>query len=189
MRLPKIILEGDGRLLGFETPRSALGGPVPVVGWREWAGLPALGIAWVEAKIDTGARTSALHVNSVEAFEAGGRAAVRFDVIGEAESVPWHEAPVADRRWVRSSNGEAELRFVIRTELALASRVWPIDLTLTNRERMELPMLVGREALAGRALVDAEKSWLWGKPVWRDTRVSAKPMRHKRLSGGPGDPR
>lgn len=187
MRLPKIILEGDERLAGLGTAPSALLAEVPVVGWREWAGLPGLGIARVEAKMDTGARSSALHVSSIEAFEDGGRAAVRFDVIGESETVPWHEALVADRRMVRSSNGEAELRFVIRTDLALAGRTWPIDLTLTNRERMELPMLVGREALAGRVLVDAEKSWIWGKPVWRDVARSGRPRRPRPLAGRPGD--
>jgi hypothetical protein len=177
MRLPKIILEGDDRLVGLPAMRSRIDAGIPVVGWREWAGLPALGIAWVEAKIDTGARSSALHVNSVEAFEASGRAAVRFDVIGEAETVPWHEALVADKRMVRSSNGESELRFVIRTELALAGRIWPVDLTLTNRERMELPMLVGREALAGRVLVDPDKPWIWGQPVWRDAPRRGRPGR------------
>jgi ribosomal protein S6--L-glutamate ligase len=121
----------------------------------------------VEAKIDTGARTSALHANSIEPFEADGAAWVRFDVAGESESVPWHEAPVADRRSVRSSNGETEQRYVIRTGLVLAGRAWPVEISLTNRERMELPMLIGREALAGRVLVDAEKSWLWGRPRWR----------------------
>jgi hypothetical protein len=164
MPLPKILLTGDARLAAFSATRLNSGDEPPVVGWREWAGLPLLGIARAMAKIDTGARTSALHANSIEFFETGGQAWVRFDVTGEAETMPWHEAPVTDQRLVRSSNGEAELRSVIRTDLFLAGRTWPIELTLTNRERMELPMLIGREALAGRVLVDAGKSWLSGEP-------------------------
>lgn len=164
MPLPKILLTGDRRLAAFSDMPTRQEGHALVIGWREWVGLPDLGIARVAAKIDTGARTSSLHANSIEPFDADGAPWVRFDVAGEAESVPWHEAPIADRRSVRSSNGEAELQFVIRTRLLLGGRSWPAEVTLTNRERMELPMLIGREALAGRALVDAEKSWLCGRP-------------------------
>jgi hypothetical protein len=164
MSFPKILLDGDERLSAF--PEAAVAsrmGRRVTIGWREWAGLPQLGIARIMAKIDTGARTSALHANSIEAFDQDGAAWVRFDVAGEAEGAPWHEAPISDRRLVRSSNGKAELRHVIRTELALAGRVWTIEVTLTNRERMDLPMLIGREALAGRVLVDAQKSWVAGR--------------------------
>lgn len=180
---PKILLAGDSRLAAFPAEKGDLDDSLVVVGWREWAGLPTLGIARVKAKADTGARTSALHVNSVEAFERGRTTFVRFDVTGETEGVAWHEAPVADRRLFKSSNGETELRFVIRTELGLAGRVWPVEISLTNRERMELPMLVGREALAGRVLVDAEKSWLWGRPTWKVRPPSKTPARRKRRSG------
>ena len=165
MPLPNILLVGDERLSAFSGhPAEGADGRF-VVGWREWAGLPRLGIARVKAKIDTGARTSALHANSIDLYESDGGPWVRFDVAGEGENAPWHEAPVADRRSVRSSNGGTELRFVIRTELALGGRAWAANITLTNRERMELPMLIGREALAGRVLVDAERSWLCGQPM------------------------
>lgn len=171
MPLPKILLNGDERLAAFPTlDISRQDGPI-VVGWREWAGLPQLGIARAMAKIDTGARTSALHANFIQPFEADGAPWVRFDVTGEAETMPWHETRIADQRLVRSSNGETELRNVIRTNLFLAGQVWPIELTLTNRERMELPMLIGREALAGRVLVDAQKSWLSGEPRLRPRRI------------------
>ena len=93
--------------------------------------------------------------------------------------MPWHEAPVSDRRVVRSSNGETELRYVIRTALSIAGQTWSVDITLTNRERMDLPMLIGREALAGRALVDPQRSWLCGRPHWR----SLEPRRAPRPSG------
>jgi hypothetical protein len=185
MSTPKLLLNGDPRLSAFPDRLARERADIIVVGWREWAGLPRLGIARVKAKLDTGARTSALHANSIVAFEAAGTNWVRFDVTGEAETAPWHEAPVFDRRLVRSSNGEAELRFVIRTELLLAGQAWPIELTLTNRERMELPMLIGREAMAGRVLVDAAKSWLWGRPVWRAPRArfTADGPRRKRPVG------
>jgi hypothetical protein len=121
----------------------------------------------------------------IEPFEVDEMEWVRFDVTGEAENAPWHEAPVADRRVVRSSNGETELRFVIRTELALAGRVWPVDITLTNRERMELPMLIGREALAG-VLVDAERSWLWGQPLLRPKPGRNPAQKRRPLRSGEG---
>jgi hypothetical protein len=171
MPLPKILLISDRRLAAFPELATDAGDNVLIVGWREWAGLPGLGIARVKAKIDTGARTSALHANSIEPFKVRGALWVRFDVTGEAENVPWHEAKVADRRNVRSSNGETELRFVISTELLLAGRIWPAEITLTNREKMDLPMLIGREALSGRVLVDAARSWLWGRPDWRAVRA------------------
>ena len=178
MRAPKILLKGDRRLAAFTEPEGD-GTAIQVVGWREWVALPELGIARVKAKMDTGARSSALHANSIEPYEHDGTACVRFDVMGEAESVPWHEAPVSDRRMVRSSNGETELRYVIRTALSIAGQTWPVDITLTNRERMDLPMLIGREALAGRALVDPQRSWLCGRPHWR----SLEPRRAPRPIG------
>ena len=178
MRAPKILLLGDRRLAAFTRPDPD-GTETQIVGWREWVALPELGIARVKAKMDTGARSSALHANSIEPYEHNGAPCVRFDVMGEAENVPWHEAPVADRRLVRSSNGETELRYVIRTALSIAGQTWPVDITLTNRERMDLPMLIGREALAGRALVDPQRSWLCGRPHWR----SLEPRRAHRRSG------
>jgi hypothetical protein len=179
MPLPKVLLDGDERLGAFaKHGKLARSEARFVVGWREWAGLPRLGIARVKAKIDTGARTSALHANSIEFYESDGEPWVRFDVAGEGKSAPWHEARVADRRSVRSSNGGTELRFVIRTELALGGRAWAANITLTNRERMELPMLIGREALAGRVLVDAERSWLCGQPVFPKAE-KPKPVRRK----------
>jgi hypothetical protein len=185
MNRPKVLLSGDERLSAFRASGAPDTAEPLVVGWREWASLPELGIAQVEAKIDTGARTSALHANSIEAFERDGARWVRFDVTGEAASVPWHEAPVADRRSIRSSNGETEVRYVIRTALSLAGRVWPVEISLTNRERMELPMLIGRAALAGRVLVDAEKSWLCGRPRWRSVRRrSARPPKVRRRNSG-----
>ena len=164
MPLPKILYAGDPRAAGLTSEVSRAGSSPLLVGWREWVGLPQLGLAGIMAKIDTGARTSALHANSIEIFERTQETWVRFDVTGEGEQVPWHEMKLAGQRMVRSSNGISELRCVIATELRLGGRRWPIEVTLTNREKMELPMLIGREALAGRVIVDAAKSWQCGKP-------------------------
>ncbi|MGQ7792528.1 ATP-dependent zinc protease family protein [Faunimonas sp. B44] len=174
MTSPKIFLAGDPRISALS--RSAdkpPGGPL-VIGWREWASLPGLGIGLIHAKIDTGAKTSSLHAGSIEPFDKDGAPYVRFDVTGEGADTPWHEAKIVDRRQVRSSNGGVETRYVIRCDLGLADRVWPIELSLTNRERMDLPMLIGREALAGRALVDAARSWLCGRPDFRRRATRAR---------------
>jgi hypothetical protein len=179
MNHPKILLIGDPRLEAFSPSQVAGSAGQNVVGWREWAGLPVLNIARLMAKVDTGARTSALHANFIDQFERNGQPWVRFDVAGEAEGMPWHEVEVLDQRLIRSSNGETEMRNVIRTELYLAGRTWPIELTLTNRERMELPMLIGREALAGRVLVDAEKSWLSGRLIVRPPRSRPADAPHR----------
>ena len=174
--IPKIILRGDSRLAAFP-PRPGLEARPLTVGWREWLELPDLGIARIMAKIDTGARTSALHAGSIEPFEVEGQPFVRFDVTGEGHRAPWHEAPVADRRSVRSSNGGTEERLVIRTRLMLGPESWVAEVSLTKRDSMDLPMLIGREALAGWALVDPAQSWLWGQP-----RAEPRPRRRR---GGP----
>lgn len=163
MPLPKILLETDPRLERFEL-RPGKGHSI--VGWREWSALPDLGIARIKAKIDTGAKTSSLHASRIKVLERAGESVVAFDVIGEGShrGERHHEAPLVDRRVVKSSNGEMQERFVIATRLSLAGRRWTIELTLADRTAMELPMLIGREALSGRVLVDSGASYLWGRP-------------------------
>ncbi len=128
-----------------------------MIGWREWVRLPALGVQAVKAKVDTGARSSAIHAFDVHIDEDGPIVRVRFKIHpiqDESKSSVACEAPLFDRRWVRSSNGKRELRPVIRTELALMDETWPIDLTLTSRDVMGFRMLLGREAIRRRLLVD-----------------------------------
>ncbi len=121
------------------------------LGWEEWLSLPELGLPALKAKVDTGARTSALHASDIEPFGPADRPRVRFAVHpipGHAElSIPC-SAPIVDRREVVSSNGEAEYRYVIETNVRIGERVWPIEVTLTDRGAMAYRMLLGRQALA-----------------------------------------
>jgi len=136
---------------------------VVIVGWREWVSLPELGIDLLEAKIDTGARTSALHVEDLEAYaDATGRRMVRFR---RTRGAPVIEVEAIDHRGVKSSGGQVQERYVIRTLLCLAHHARRVEITLTNRATMKYDMLVGRSTLGDRFLVQASESYLTGKPV------------------------
>lgn len=142
--------------------------PDDVLGWREWVALPDLGISAVKAKVDTGARSSSLHAYDVRYVRRGGHRYVRFDahpVQRNDRRIVHCEAPLHDERYVRSSNGKRELRPVIRTTCAIDGREWAIDLTLTSRDTMGFRMLLGREAIRGRFIVDAGRSYLYRKLV------------------------
>ena len=143
---------------------------LPVVGWREWVAFPDIGLPAVRAKVDTGAATSAIHAHSVEPFERGGAAYVRFEVHPffrrHRRIVVVCEAPVVDRRRVVSSSGHSESRVVVGVTFRLGVRAgspeWPIELTLTDRRTMRFPMLLGREAMNAHVLVDPSASFLMG---------------------------
>jgi hypothetical protein len=135
----------------------------PVIGWREWIGLPDLGVPWVKAKVDTGARSSSLHAWDVDVDERD--AVVRFAVHPfqhDDEIAVVVRAPLLDVREFRSSNGDVERRPVIGTRAALAGVVAPIEVSLTNRDEMGFRMLLGRTAVRRRFLVDPGRSFRGG---------------------------
>jgi hypothetical protein len=133
------------------------------VGWREWVSLPELGLPAIKAKIDTGARTSALHAFSVERYKQEGEDRLRFHmhpVQRDTDTVIVCDALLKDEREVTDSGGHTELRYVIETELHIGGAQWPIEMTLTNRDNMRFRMLIGREALKNKLLVDSSSSYL-----------------------------
>jgi hypothetical protein len=135
------------------------------IGWREWVGLPDLRVDAIKAKIDTGARTSALHAYSIEPFRRGGALWVRFELHPMQRSERMKvtcEARAIDERTVRNSGGGVERRYIIVTLLKLGDQSWPIELALANRDQMGFRMLLGRTALQGRALIEPGRSYLFG---------------------------
>ncbi|MGV6839140.1 MAG: 30S ribosomal protein S6--L-glutamate ligase [Planktomarina sp.] len=136
--------------------------PPFTLGWEEWLSLPKLGLPSVLAKVDTGAKTSALHAAVIEPFGSEKTPQVRFLIHPNPEDPSLEitcSAKVVDRRHVTSSNGEVELRYVIETPVSIGDKTWPIQITLTNRENMAYRMLLGRSALQDDMLVDANLSF------------------------------
>nr|WP_281366517.1 ATP-dependent zinc protease [Nocardioides thalensis] len=145
-------------------PRSHL---TSVAGWREWVSLPELGIDWIKAKLDTGARSSALHAFDIEEIERDGKRWVRFEIHpwqrSSADSVV-AELPVLDVRSVKSSTGHVQERYVVLLDLRIGDRVVTTEVSLTRRDEMGFRLLVGREALRQGFLVDSRRSYLGGRP-------------------------
>jgi hypothetical protein len=148
------------------------------IGWREWVGLPDLRVGAIKAKVDTGARTSALHAYRIEPFRRGGALWIRFELhpIQRSDAMKVTcEARAIDERTVRNSGGGVERRYIIKTLLELGDERWPIELALTNRDQMGFRMLLGRTALEGRALIEPGRSFLLGAQA-------PKPRRRRKLT-------
>jgi hypothetical protein len=141
--------------------------PPTVAGWREWVGLPGQGVPWIKAKLDTGARTSAVHAFDLEELERDDGTWVRYSVH------PWQrsdedatvtESRVLDRREIRSSSGHVDERYVVSMDLTLVGRTVTAEVSLSSRDEMGFRLLVGREALRQGFLVDASRSYVGGRP-------------------------
>lgn len=137
-----------------------------ILGSEEWCSFPELGIPSIKARVDSGAKTSALHAINIAPFTKEGENWVKFDINpiqNNLKTVIHCEAKLIDKRVVKSSSGFREQRFVIQTELKIGDSNWPIEMTLTNRDSMGFRMLLGREAMSGRILVDPEQKYLLGQ--------------------------
>lgn len=136
------------------------------LGWREWVNLPELGLQNIKAKVDTGARTSALHAFAVEPFDNNGVNSVQFKIHPnqrDSDTVVVCSAALIDERIVRDSGGHSEKRWVIETPINIGKHVWFAEFTLTARDDMLFRMLLGRTAIKNRAVVDPSRSYLIGK--------------------------
>lgn len=163
---------GDGEASG--TPRLA------VIGWREWIALPDLGVSSLKVKVDTGARTSALHAFNIHYFARQGRLWARFDVHPlqrDSKTIAHCEAPLIEERYVTDSGGRRTLRPVIETQIAIGATLHTVEITLITRDSMGFRMLLGRQAIRGRFLVDPGRSFLAKSPML----ISAKKKKRKKI--------
>jgi len=139
-----------------------------IVGSEEWCAFPHLGIPTIKARVDSGAKTSALHAINISPFQKDGDNWVKFDINpiqNNSKTIIHCQAPLVDKRVVKSSSGFREQRYVIKTEISVGDANWDVELTLTNRDSMGFRMLLGREAMSGRLLVDPEQKYLLGQPT------------------------
>ena len=151
------------------------------VGWREWVALPTLGIARIKAKLDTGARTSALHALRCDRYSEGGAPHVRLHVQPrqrDGERVLVVETAIIDERTVTDSSGHRERRIVVASDVALGAELWSIELTITNRDALRFRMLLGRSAMQGHLIIDPDRSYVLGKPDTARPKVARRARPH-----------
>jgi hypothetical protein len=134
-----------------------------VIGWREWVSLPELGIGKIKVKVDSGARTCALHAEEIRFIKRkDGTTTVSFAVVPLTDKSTRirAKATLVDRRWVKSSTGATTLRPVISTMIKINNEAWPVEITLVNRDPMGFRMLMGRHAMRGRFLIHPNRSFV-----------------------------
>ena len=166
-----------------------------ILGSEEWCSLPELGIPSIKARVDSGAKTSALHAKNIAPFIKDGQNWVKFDINpiqNNVKTIIHCESPLVDKRVVKSSSGYREQRYVIQTSLEIGNSKWVIEMTLTNRDSMGFRMLLGREAMSGRVLVDPEQQYLLGqtttdnlKEVYKNAVKSSSGLRIGLLASNP----
>jgi hypothetical protein len=152
-----------GKVSGAKAAKKKIKKVRSMIGWREWADLPDFEVEHVNAKIDTGAKSSAIHAFRIREVVLDGIDHVEFflhPVQRRKKPEILCRAPLVDRRVIRSSNGQEEERYVIETRLRLGGRLWKIDLTLTNRDAMGFRLLLGRDALRRKFFIDPGASYL-----------------------------
>ena len=141
---------------------------LPILGWREWAALPELGIPRIKCKVDTGARSSALHAFYLEPFKSRGKHRIRFGIHPFQRRTDREcicTADVLDQRIVTDSGGHRENRYVIVSTIVVGDEGWPVEITLTDRDTMRFRMLLGRTAIKNKFVVNPASSYLAGKPM------------------------
>jgi ribosomal protein S6--L-glutamate ligase len=166
-----------------------------ILGSEEWCSFPELGIPTIKARVDSGAKTSALHAINIAPFKKETQNWVKFDINpiqNNVKTVIHCEAPLVDKRIVKSSSGFREERYVIQTNLEIGNTNWAIEMTLTNRDSMGFRMLLGREAMSGRVMVDPEQQYLLGQPtndslkeVYKNSEKASSGMRIGVLASNP----
>ncbi|MDH5547845.1 MAG: 30S ribosomal protein S6--L-glutamate ligase [Gammaproteobacteria bacterium] len=154
-----------------------------VVGSEEWCSFPGLGVPAIKVRVDSGAKTSSIHAFNIHSFKRDGRNWVSFDIhpLQHNRKVTVRtEAPVIDRRIIKSSSGQTDKRYVINTTMGIGGQSWVIELTLANRDTMGYRMLLGREAMENRVLVDPSESFLLGDKTEEEVDVLyGKPQKPK----------
>lgn len=156
-----------------------------LIGWQEWCALPDLNLPAIKSKIDTGAKTSALHASDIRPFHRHGKLFVRFLVHPLQRTKKFViscTAEVKDQRTVMNSGGHKELRYVIQTPMILGTTTWNIEITLTNRDPMRFRMLLGRNALTGHTIIDPGKRLCQGKIASKVLRSVYAPSSNSRPS-------
>lgn len=139
--------------------------PAMIIGWREWIRFPDFDNVAIKAKIDTGAQTSAIHAWNIKTFSENGEDIAQFDLHplqDDKKTIIRAKAPIVDCRNIKSSNGQTEERIVISTQIEIAGRTWPVELTLSRRDEMGYRMLLGRTAMKNQLIVDPSKSFCAG---------------------------